>query len=110
MIYEVRRYETMPGMMPALHELMANVAMPVFEKVGMRVVGAWEPLVGDYSNVLTYVLAWECMNERAEKWDVFFSHSDWKMGRREAVKKLGKPMVSREFHFFLSPTSYSPLQ
>ena len=110
MIYEMRRYEAMPGMMPALNDLMVNLGVPMFEKVGMRLVGAWDPLVGDYTNALLYMLAWESMNERAEKWAAFADHPDWQKGRAEVAQKAGGPLVSREIHYFLTPTSYSPLQ
>ena len=108
-IYEMRRYEAMPGKMPALNEVMETLAVPVFEKVGMRLVGAWTPVAGDYTNALSYMLAWESLNEREEKWQAFFNHPDWLAGREEAGKKHGA-VVSREFHTFYGPTSYSPLK
>ena len=80
---------------------------PVFEKVGMRLVGAWTPVAGDYNNALSYMLAWESLNEREEKWQDFFNHPDWLAGREEVGKKHGA-IVSREFHTFYGPTSYSP--
>ena len=110
MIYEMRRYEALPGKLDALNEVMANLAVPLFEKLGMKLVGAWQPVVGDYTNVLMYMLAFESMNERAEKWEAFFKHPDWEKGRAEVAAKHGGPLVSREIHYFLGPTSYSPLQ
>ena len=74
MIYEMRRYEATPGKMAALNEVMESLAVPVFEKVGMRLVGAWTPVAGDYTNALSYMLAWESLNEREEKWQEFFNH------------------------------------
>jgi len=109
MIYELRRYETLPGKMAALNEVMENLGIPIFKKVGMRLVAAWVPLVGDYSNALQYILAWESMNEREEKWKTFFAHPDWIKGREEIGKKYG-PIVDKEIHYFLEPTSYSPLK
>ena len=73
MIYEMRRYEATPGKMAALNEVMESLAVPVFEKVGMRLVGAWTPVAGDYTNALSYMLAWESLNEREEKWQDFFN-------------------------------------
>jgi hypothetical protein len=108
MIYEVRRYDAMPGQMPALQEVMADLAMPAFERAGMRVIGAWEPLVGAYTNEFTYMLAWEDLNEREEKWAAFFIDPEWQEGTSKLA--AGGPLVSREFHYFLKPTSYSPLQ
>ena len=109
MIYEMRRYEAAPGKMAGLNEVMVDLAVPVFEKVGMRLVGAWTPVAGDYTNALSYMLAWESLNEREEKWQAFFNHPDWVSGREEIGRKHGA-MVIREFHTFYGPTSYSPLQ
>ena len=91
------------------HARQNGLAVPVFEKVGMRLVGAWTPVAGDYTNALSYMLAWESLNEREEKWQDFFNHPDWLAGREDVGKKHGA-IVSREFHTFLGPTSYSPLQ
>lgn len=110
MIYELRRYEAMPGKTAALDEVMVNLAMPLFKKLGMQVIGAWHPIAGDYTNVLMYILAYESLNERTEKWEAFFNHPDWVKGRAEIVEKEGGPLAFRELHYFLAPTSYSPLQ
>ena len=109
MIYELRRYEALPGKIGALNEVMESLAVPTFKKVGMRLIGAWVPMVGDYNNALQYMLAWESMNEREDKWQEFFKHPDWVSGREEVGKKYG-PLVEKEIHYFLGPTSYSPLQ
>ena len=109
MIYEMRRYEALPGKIGGLNEVMETLAVPVFEKVGMRLVGAWTPVAGDYTNALSYMLAWESLNEREEKWQEFFNHPMWVGGREEVGKKYG-PLVEKELHVFLGPTSYSPLQ
>ena len=105
----MRRYEAMPGKIGALNEVMESLAVPVFEKVGMRLVGAWVPVAGDYNNALQYMLAWESLNEREEKWQEFFNHPDWVSGREEVGRKHGA-VVSRELHVFLGATSYSPLK
>ena len=110
MIYEMRRYEALPGKMAALHEVMEKIAMPVFEKLGMEVVGVWEPSVGDFSNVLMYILAWDSVDERNRKWEAFLKDSDWIEPRSEIAKREGGPLVEREIYYFLSPTSYSPLK
>ena len=90
MIYEMRRYEATPGKMAALNEVMESLAVPVFEKVGMRLVGAWTPVAGDYTNALSYMLAWESLNEREEKWQDFFNHPigspDAKMSARSTAR------------------------
>jgi len=110
MIYELRRYEALPGKMAVLDELMAKLAVPIFERLGMRLVGAWQPSVGDWNNVLMYLLAFESMDERERKWQAFFDDAEWQQGRAEYAKRAGGPLVAREHHTFLKPTAYSPLK
>jgi len=110
MIYELRRYECLPGKLPALHNLMEVAAVPVFEKHGMKVVGAWQPVVGDDEATLIYILAFDSMDDRTRKWEAFYADPDWKQKRGEIAKQVGGPIVNRSSNVFLSPASYSPLR
>jgi hypothetical protein len=110
MIYELRRYECLPGKLPSLHKLMEQLAVPIFKKHGMRVVGAWSPLVGDAEATLIYMLSWNSMDEWKAKWKAFKADPEWLEKRAEFAKKEGGPLVARITNSFLDPTSYSPLQ
>ena len=110
MIYEMRRYECLPGKLADLNELMDKVAVPMFEKQGMTVVGAWKPVVGDDENTLVYMLAYEDMGARQKMWAAFYSDPEWQKGRAEITAKVGGPIVAKMTGVFLEPTSYSPLK
>ena len=110
MIYELRRYECLPGKLPALHELMKDVAVPVFKKLGMHLVGAWQPVVGDDEATVIYILAFESMNERNAKWEAFYADPEWTEKRAAYAKKIGGPVVAKSSNVFLSPAAYSPLR
>ncbi len=110
MIYEIRRYECLPGKLGALNELMEKYAVPLFEKHGMTVVGAWVPSVGDDENTLIYMLSYPDMGVREKAWDAFFADPEWHAGRSEIGQKAGGPLVGHGDSSFLKPTSYSPLK
>ncbi len=110
MIYEMRRYDAYPGKMTALHELMETLAVPVFERLGMKVVGAWNPAVGDDENALIYLLAYEDMGARQKAWDKFWVDPEWTSKRTELAKKFGGPIVAKNNSVFLKPAAYSPLK
>jgi len=108
MIYELRRYEAAPGKLQALHDLMAKHALPLFRKHGMRVVGVWEPVAGEYTNVLTYMLAYESLDQRERQWADFFADEQWKAALAEARGEEGLPLASRQHYTLFRSTPYSP--
>jgi hypothetical protein len=109
MIYEMRRYEAAPGKMAALQKLMV-VAMPIFEKLDMDVVGAWVPVIGDNEFTVIYMLRYGGMDERNAKWDAFFKDPDWIAGRDKVAAEEGPVSLSSSIATFLNPTAYSPMQ
>ena len=67
MIYELRIYETIPGRLPALNDRFANHTVGFFEKHGIHVVGFWTEEIGT-SNQLVYMLGFDSLADREQKW------------------------------------------
>ncbi|MBM3940683.1 MAG: NIPSNAP family protein [SAR202 cluster bacterium] len=107
MLYEMRFYEAMPGKMGALHDRFANHTNKLFAKHGFRVVGYWNEVFGDSSR-LNYMLAWETMDERMNKWAAFQVDPEWQAAR-DASEKNG-PIVARIDARVWRPTHYSPMR
>jgi hypothetical protein len=110
MIYECRRYECMPGKLPALRALMKDLAVPVFKRVGMKLIGAWEPLAGDIEATVIYILAFESLEERNSKWKAFYEDPEWNEKRAKIAEKEGGPIVAKSSNVFWTAAEYSPLQ
>ena len=110
MIYELRRYECLPGKLASLNSLMETLAIPIMKKHGMKFIGAWTPVVGDVEATLIYILAFDSMDEWKTKWASFKADPEWKEKRAEIAKKEGGPIVAKVSNVFVAPTSYSPLQ
>lgn len=92
MLYELRTYEVVPGCMKAVVDRFANITLKYFSKHGIRPVVFMEPVIGT-SNQLVYILEWESMAEREQKWGAFQSDSQWIAARAETER--GGPLVAR---------------
>jgi hypothetical protein len=110
MIYEMRRYDGLPGMMANLHELMKTLAFPVFRRLGIKVVGCFNPIVGDDENCLIYLLGYEDMGARQTAWEQFLVDPEWTSGRAALAEKFGGPVVAKSHSVFLKATDYSAMK
>ena len=108
MIYELRVYRTIPGRLPALLSRFQNHTLKLWEKHGIRQAGFWTTLVGESNNDLTYLLAWESLAEREQKWNAFATDPDWLKVRAET--EADGPINQTVMNAFLSPTAFSSVK
>jgi hypothetical protein len=106
MIYELRVYEVAPGKLPALHDQFQQVTLKIFDRLGFRQAGFWTADVGT-SNELIYLLAWESLAEREQKWAEFRA-SEWP--QMQAKTEADGPFLLRIRSSILRPTPYSAVQ
>ncbi len=108
MLYELRTYEVFPGKMEALHRRFAEVTVPLWQRLGITVVGFWTTVVGTSHNQLVYILAFESMEQRERLWAQFKSDPAWLTALAESERD--GVLVKQISNSFMTPTSYSPLQ
>jgi NIPSNAP len=108
MIHELRVYRCVSGRLPALVNRFQNVTLRIWEKHGIRQAGFWTTLVGESNHDLTYLLAWESLAEREQKWAAFQSDPEW-IAAREASEKDGL-IVANIANSILQPTSFSSIR
>ena len=77
MIYETRIYETHPGRLPALHSRFRDHTMKIFERHGIKNIGYWTSEVGEYSDRLTYIVAFDDSGSRDKACDSFSNDPDF---------------------------------
>jgi len=109
MIYEQRRYECFPGKLPALQVMMEKLALPTFEKYGMKLIGAWSAIFGEQDVTRIYLLAFDSLDARMEKWEQFHKDEWWNEQKKLTHANNG-PLVARQTTTFLKPAGYSPLK
>ena len=108
MIYEYRVYEAMPGKLSDLNARFRNHTMKIFERHGIKNIGYWTSAVGDYSDRLIYIVAFEDQGQRERAWASFGADPEWQKARAES--EANGPLVARVFNTLLNPTDYSPLK
>lgn len=109
MLYELRIYEATPGKLAALNARFENHTLKFFAKHGIKVIGFWTTAVGESSNQLTYIVAFENMADREKRWTAFATDPDWIAAKKE-TEKDGVPLTAKISNQFLVPTPYSPLK
>jgi len=105
LIYEQRIYKTVPGKLPAINARFANHTIGFFEEFEIGIVGFWNDEIGA-SNQLTYILSFDSMADREQKWAAFGAHKPWQEVRAETEKD--GPIVAQVINSFMSLTPYSP--
>ena len=108
MIHELRIYHCMPGKLPALLNRFETATLKIWEKHGIRQAGFWTVLVGPNNQSLYYLLEWESMAEREQKWGAFMVDPEW-IAKRTETERNG-PLVERIENMFPAPTAYSKVR
>jgi hypothetical protein len=108
MIYEMRIYEALPGKLPALNARFANHTLGLFARHGIVTVGFWTTYIGPSNNTLTYILAWDDLGARQQRWEAFQADPDWQAARADSERD--GPLLARVESYLMKPTEYSPMQ
>ncbi|MBV8915135.1 MAG: NIPSNAP family protein [Acetobacteraceae bacterium] len=108
MIHEMRVYRCVPGRLPALLNRFETITLKIWERLGIRQAGFWTTIIGSSNQELTYLLAWESMAERDQKWTAFQSDPEW-LAKRAETEKDGA-IVANIVNQFLQPTSFSAVK
>ncbi len=108
MIYEYRVYEAMPGRLQDVIARFRNHTVKLFEKHGIKNIGYWTSEVGEASDRLIYIVAFESVEQRQKAWASFRNDPEWQRVRAESEKN---GLINRRvFNTLLNPTDFSPLQ
>ena len=108
MIHELRIYHCVPGRLPALLNRFDTITLKLWEKHGIRQAGFWTMLGGDSNQDLYYLLEWESLAEREEKWNKFAADPEW-LEKRAETEKDGQ-IVAKVVNYMLQPTSFSSVK
>lgn len=108
MIHELRTYTVMPGRMADLNRRFADITLGYFAKYGITVVGFWTNELGGSSDQLIYLLAYDSLADREQKWSAFAADRE-RLAAFAETEKNG-PLVKRLTAQILRPTAYSPMR
>ncbi len=107
MLYELRRYDVAAGKLPALLDRFGSFTVDKWKEHGFRLVGFWTPMLGEKSNQLVYMWAWESYEERTKKNAAW--RADPSRAQRWAESERDGPLVNRVYNQLMEPTAYSQL-
>jgi hypothetical protein len=107
-IYELRIYRSLPNRLPNLLRRFRDHTLKIWERHGIRQAGFWTTVIGESNHELIYLLAWESMAEREEKWAKFVADPEWNTARTDSEKD--GPIVLTISNQFLAPTSFSSVK
>lgn len=110
MIYELRVYHAYPGRLAALHKRFETITLKFWEQHGLRPVGFWTVAIGAGSNDLYYLLAWESLAEREQKWNAVSTDPAWLKARAQTEADAGGPLTTSIDNLILTPTAYSKMR
>lgn len=108
MLYELRTYTVMPGRLADLNRRFADITLGYFAKHGITVVGFWTNELGGSSDQLLYMLSYDSLADREQKWSAFGRDSERITAFAETEKN--GPLVKRLTAQILRPTNYSPMR
>jgi hypothetical protein len=108
MIYELRVYRCLPGRLPALLKRFETTTLRIWDRLGIRQAGFWTQIVGEANGDLYYLLQWESLAEREQKWNAFTADPEW-IEKRAASERDGA-IVANVSNSFLRPTDFSSVK
>jgi NIPSNAP len=108
MIYELRVYHCVSGRLPDLLKRFDTITLKLWDRHGIKQAGFWTVLVGESNQDLYYLLKWETLAEREQKFGAFGADPEWLAARAETEKN--GPIVASISNSFLAPTSFSSVQ
>jgi hypothetical protein len=108
MLYELRVYSCIPGRLPALLKRFEAATLKIWETHGIRQAGFWTVQIGDGNNDLYYLLAWESLAEREQKWTAFQSDQKWISARAESERD--GLILANVKSMILQPTAFSTVK
>ena len=108
MLYELRIYHCVTGRLPALLNRFDNITLKLWEKHNIKQAGFWTTEIGPNANDLYYLLQWESLAEREQKWNAFASDPEWL--QKKAETESDGPILESLSNTILRPTEFSAVQ
>ncbi len=108
MIYELRVYHCVPGRLPDLLKRFDTITLPLWQKHRIQQAGFWTVAIGSSNQDLYYLLKWETLEERTQKFAAFQADPEWIRARAE-TEKNGQ-IVASISNTILQPTAFSSVK
>lgn len=108
MLYELRIYDCVSGKLPDLLKRFDTITLKIWEKHGIKQAGFWTTVIGESNQRLYYLLSWNSLAEREQKWGAFQADPEWIKAR--AQTEANGAIVANVTNEILTPTSFSSVK
>ena len=108
MLYELRIYHCVSGRLPALIKRFDTITLKLWEKHGIKQAGFWTVQIGGSNQDLYYMLQWESLEERSQRFAAFQADPEWQKARAET--EANGPIVASISNTILQPTGFSSVK
>lgn len=109
MIYQIRTYTTAPEKLDVLVDRFDRVNLPLFDRHGITLVGAWIPHESDTEgDRLVYLVAFANRESADRSWESFLNDPEWIDAFAQEQSRHAN-VVTGVQTVFLEPTDYSPV-
>ena len=108
-VFELRTYTTKPGRLDAVNVLLANHAIPLFERHGMTNIGYFVPQDAPLAeNTVIFILAHDNRKAADASWAAFRADPDWQ--KASDASKSDGAIVDKVESVFMDATDYSTMK
>src|SRR5437764_1181739 len=104
---EYRRHSVPPGMTEQLLARFEEATLAIWDDLGLRPAGFWRTAIGRSSD-LHYLLAWDSLDDRADKLRAFRADPRWLQARADSEQD--GPLIQYADNQLWTPTRFSALQ
>lgn len=77
MLHERRIYHAAPKKLGQLLQRFEKHNLPIYRRLGIKTIGVWTVAIGEANDQLIYMLEWESLAEREQKWSAFIQDEEW---------------------------------
>ncbi len=107
-VYQLRTYYVAPGKLSVLVDRFRAHNLPIFDRNGIKLEGAWTPVEpGEEGERLVYLVSFPSREAAKKAWQGFSNDEEWKRVFAAEKEARGK-VVTKAETVYLSPTDYSP--
>lgn len=108
-LYQLRTYYTAPEKLSVLIDRFQEHNLPIFERHGIKLEGAWVPVdPGEEDERLVYLVSFPNREAADKAWQDFSNDPQW-MSVFGKEKEVQGTVVEHAETVYLTPTDYSPM-
>ncbi len=105
MIYQLGTVGVVHGKMNEYTELVAKELMPIYQRLGIKMIGSWRSFIGGHSDECVILFAWENMAQMEKLTSARSNDKDW-----QKLQPRYQALTTGNTTRLLQPNAYSTLK